>query len=166
MIRLSLCSTLIVIGSVAARAPDEPIAPGDAAWVSVQSTAPTVVNCGQWRAAGCFRTLLEIRGRLGVPVRVAFKSVGAVGGQMSQSQAYLASGTACEVRVQSGLLPTFWNEWTVVTRTRPARVIVDYYCDAPVRRGDSAFIDLSLWLAADGAGEKFQRFPFPAYTVK
>jgi hypothetical protein len=135
-------------------------------FVAVRSTPPTITSCGSRRAAGCFRTLIEIIATGDTPAFISFQHVGALGGEMAQSQGYLASGSTCEARAVSGLAVDYEPNWPLVTQTKPIRGVVQFYCDGPVRKGDTAYVDLSLWVQAKGHQRSFERFPFPPRPIQ
>lgn len=139
--------------------------PGNA-FVAVRSTPPIITTCGSRPAAGCFRIMIEVIAISDTPAFVSFRHVGALGGKMAQSQGYLASGSTCEARAISGLAVDYDRTWPSVTRTKPIRGVVQFYCDGPVRKGDIAYIDLSLWVQPRGEQRSFERFPFPPRDIQ
>jgi hypothetical protein len=133
--------------------------------VSIRSTAPRISDCAGTTHRGCFRMFLEIVATTDTPVSLAYPHVAAFGGQIASSQAYLGSGITCDPEVLSGLGRRY-EPWVSATRTRPVRVVIQFYCDQPVRRGDTAFIDLSFYVQPEGSERRLERFPFPERTIE
>lgn len=135
--------------------------------VDARSTAPALNPCGRSGYVSCFRVLLELRAATDIPVYVSYGgSSSAPLGRVGGTQAYFTSGAVCAAVIISGLDLNWKNTWTQVTRTRPARVAVQFYCDGPVRPGDATLMDFSFWLSAEGYGRRFERFAFPERPVR
>lgn len=135
--------------------------------VSVRSTAPRALSCQSIgiQGDGCFRAFIEITATTNTSVGLAYQHVGIFGGLMGNSHAYLSSGASCSARVVSGLGREY-SPMTLATRTRPIRVIVNFLCDQPIRRGETTFMDLALWVEPEGMERTFERFPFPESQIQ
>jgi hypothetical protein len=132
--------------------------------VTIRTTSPVLKKCQTWTRGGCFRILLELSGTTDDPVAVGYDLNR---GYMGDSHAYITSGVACTPAMVSGIAVNYSNrQWTKVGRTTPARAIVDFGCDGPVRSGDTVLIDLSFWLASSGGDNAVERFAFPQLTVR
>jgi hypothetical protein len=127
--------------------------------VLMRSTAPVVRNCRSWTAGGCFRLLLEISGTRDQPVQIGYSLRE---GLMEHSHAYLPSGISCVASMVSGVAVNYSNrEWTAVGRTTPARAIVAFGCDGPIKAGDEVLVDLTFWVSEGGRRGNAERFAFP-----
>ena len=132
--------------------------------VTIRTTAPILKKCNTWTAGGCFRILLEISGTTDDPVGVGYDLNGS---WMGDSHAYVTSGAGCVAFMVSGVTVNYSNvQWTTVRRTTPARAIVDFGCDRPLRPGDKVLIDLSFWLSSGDRNSTAERFAFPQLTLR
>jgi hypothetical protein len=152
-----VAASILLASGQAKSAP--PAASGSDRSVIIRNTAPVIRKCQSWTRGGCFRLLIEVSGTREQPVWIGYRPRD---GLMEHSHAYLRSGTSCVAAMQSGITEDRrGSQWTRVGRTTPARAIIAFGCDGPIKPGDEVLIDLSFSISEDGQSVTAERFSFP-----